>query len=355
MKILFITGQLDIGGIECWLRDLTSLMLEKRTDLDIYILVDKPHKGTLEDELIDKGIKILRVSSSKNNKLIYIKDLYFTLKKYNFDVIHSNVSFTNGITSLIGFLLKTPIRISHIHSNRDSRKFSLIKRVSSTLLKICIEYFATHKIAVSEQSKSNYLIEKNVIVMPCGINLKGEESHIDIKKETGWLKHDIILCSIGRLEKVKNHKFTINLLSELPSCYKLVLVGEGSLRTDLENLVREKSLQDRVIFLGGINSVISFLKKNIDLLLFPSLHEGFGVVAIEGQLAGVPVIASSNVPTSTKISNNIKYLNINSIQPWINTIINTKKQINTLTINPEDFSIENNYNKLIGIYYQNDR
>ncbi|WP_458047769.1 glycosyltransferase [Providencia stuartii] len=350
MKILFITGQLDIGGIECWLRDLTSLMLEKRTDLDIYILVDKPHKGTLEDELIDKGIKILRVNSSKNNKLIYMKDLYSILKRYKFDVIHSNVSYTNGIISLIGFLLKIPVRISHIHSNRNSKHFSPIKRMSSILLKICIEFFPTHKIAVSEQSKSNYLFEKNVTVMACGINLKGKESHIDIRKEKGWLENDIILCSVGRLERVKNHEFTINLLSNLPSYYKLVLAGEGSLRTELENLVLKENLQDRVIFLGGINSVISFLENNVDILLFPSFHEGFGVVAIESQLAGVPIIASTNVPTSTKISNIINYVDLDDMNSWLDNIINIKKIKGKLEINVDIFNIEYNYNKLMNIY-----
>ncbi|EPL9569814.1 glycosyltransferase [Providencia rettgeri] len=355
MKVLFVIGQLDIGGIECWLDDLTNLISLKKPDVEIYVLVDKPHKGVLEDKLSQRGITILRVSSSKISKVSYIKNLFFILKKYKFDVIHSNVSFTNGINSLLAFIAKVPTRISHIHSNRNNQKLQRLKKINFFFLKIFIELFSTHKIAVSEQSKNNYLSHKNVLIMPCGISLKSTVNHEDIKVRKGWDNNIILLCSVGRLESVKNHEFIIKLMPNLPLDYKYIIAGEGSLREELEQLVRKLNLQNRVIFIGNITSTISFLKKNANILLFPSHHEGFGVVAIEAQLAGIPVIASTNVPISTKISNAIYYIPSDDKMAWIDKIKNIATENIKLTVDASIFDIKNNYEKLIRIYTKDDR
>ncbi|WP_272681548.1 glycosyltransferase [Providencia sp. PROV129] len=355
MKVLFVIGQLDIGGIECWLDDLTDLIALKKPDVEIYVLVDKPHKGVLEDKFSQRGITILRVSSSKISKLSYIKNLFFILRKYKFDVVHSNVSFTNGINSLLAFITKVPIRISHIHSNRNNQKLTKLKKLNYFFLKIFIELFSTHKIAVSEQSKSNYLSHENVLIMPCGISLEKTVNHEDVKARNGWDSNSILLCSVGRLESVKNHEFIIKLMPNLPLCYKYVIAGEGSLREELEQLVRNLNLQDRVILIGNITSTISFLKKNADILLFPSHHEGFGVVAVEAQLASIPVIASTNVPISTKISNAIYYIPSDDKITWIEKIKHTTTENIKLTVDSNIFDIKNNYEKLIRIYAKDDR
>ncbi|MEX5852465.1 glycosyltransferase [Providencia huaxiensis] len=355
MKILFVIGQLDIGGIECWLDDLTNLIHLKKPDVEIYVLVDKPHKGVLEDKFSQRGITILRVNSSKISKVSYIKDLFFILRKYKFDVIHSNVSFTNGINLLLAFIARVPTRISHIHSNRNNQKQQKLKKLNYFFLKILIELFSTHKIAVSEQSKNNYLSHQNVLIMPCGINLGKIVNHEDIKARKDWDNNSILLCSVGRLEPVKNLEFTIKLVSELPIHYKYVIAGEGSLRKELEQLVKNLNLQDRVVFIGNITSTISFLKTNANILLFPSHHEGFGIVAIEAQLAGIPVIASTNIPISTKISNAIYYISSNDKTAWINKIKHMNTKNIKLTIEPDIFDIKNNYNRLIRIYTKNDR
>ncbi|MEY0243216.1 glycosyltransferase [Providencia rettgeri] len=355
MKVLFVIGQLDIGGIECWLDDLTDLITLKKPDTEIYVLVDKPHKGVLEEKFSKKGITILKVSSSKKSKILYIKDVFFILRRNKFNVVHSNISFTNGIISFLALITKVPIRISHIHSNRKNQKQKKIKKIIFFILKTFIELFSTHKIAVSEQSKKNYLLYKNVLIMPCGINLEKTIDYDDIKINKNWANDSILLCSVGRLEPVKNHEFTIKLVSELPTHYKYVIAGEGSLRNELEQLVKNLNLQDRVVFIGNITSTISFLKTNASILLFPSHHEGFGIVAVEAQLAGIPVIASTNVPISTKISNAIYYISSNDKTAWINKIkyMNTKNI--KLTVEPDIFDIKNNYERLIRIYTKNDR
>jgi glycosyltransferase involved in cell wall biosynthesis len=75
-----------------------------------------------------------------------------------------------------------------------------------------------------------------------------------------------------------------------------LLIGDGSLRSDIEQKVVQMGLSDRVTFAGNRSDVPRLMLKAVDVFLFPSLHEGLGLVLIEAQAAGLPCIFSDVVP-----------------------------------------------------------
>ena len=82
------------------------------------------------------------------------------------------------------------------------------------------------------------------------------------------------------------------MLKQLPKKYKLLLVGEGELKNEIEQLVeRDLSLKDRVVFLGFRKDVSEIIHSS-DVFVVPSKYEGFGLVAIEAMACGCPVVAS---------------------------------------------------------------
>ncbi len=96
----------------------------------------------------------------------------------------------------------------------------------------------------------------------------------------------------------------------------LVLIGQGPLQVEIENKVKELGLVDSVKFLGQRGDVHEWYQA-FDVFLFPSIYEGLGMVAIEAQCAGCYCLASTEVPSVAKVTNNIEFLDLNqNPQEW---------------------------------------
>ncbi|UPG64507.1 glycosyltransferase [Metabacillus endolithicus] len=136
-----------------------------------------------------------------------------------------------------------------------------------------------------------------------------------------------ILGHVGTFSKSKNQQFILNILKEIINSRTdiyVVFVGEGPLKKEIETEAKRYKLENHVRFLGVRND-IARLMQAFDVLLFPSIFEGFGIVTIEAQSLGTPCIASNNVTTKTDMGLGIiKYLALNrNVEEWIQEISNT--------------------------------
>ena len=104
---------------------------------------------------------------------------------------------------------------------------------------------------------------------------------------------------VGRLVAEKNLGMLIDAFGQLQDKSKrLVLVGNGNQRGELENRVRELSLTDQVVFVGESNTPEKYYKE-ADFFVIPSSYESFGQVVIEALSSGVPVIGFSSIAGKT--------------------------------------------------------
>jgi glycosyltransferase involved in cell wall biosynthesis len=100
------------------------------------------------------------------------------------------------------------------------------------------------------------------------------------------------IVSVGRLEKVKNQELLIQAIYALQTHdIRLILVGDGSERSNLEALIVELGLQEKVMITGFVSEPERYLAK-ADLFVLPSLSEGFGIAAVEAMLCAVPCLCS---------------------------------------------------------------
>lgn len=358
-KIVFIIGQLDIGGIESWLYDFVKKTHKQN---EYTFIVDKKHVGFYEPDLVKLGCKVIHIASSKN-KAAYTWGLLKVLSSNNFDISHSHVSFTNGLVAFLAALCRIPKRISHSHSNRTSevKNKKLLKKTAIKIQILMANLFSTHRIAVSDESaKCHYNSINSVEIIPCG---KDFSPILDFKKiytpdEFGFKDEDIILGTVGRLEVVKNHVFLIDLLANLKNKNtKLFIIGDGTQYHQLQRKITESELTDRVFILRGTTDVLRIMRDVMHLFLFPSHHEGLGLAAIEAQAAGLPVITSKNVPGAVDITDNIWHLETESTNDWIEKVevlisqlrMYSKKHVPDEIINSH-FSIDHNVNKISRIY-----
>ena len=106
---------------------------------------------------------------------------------------------------------------------------------------------------------------------------------------------------------------------------KLYLIGDGELREEIENKIKEYDLKNIVLL--GIHKNINEILNGMDLMLFPSLYEGLGIVLIEAQCNGLNVLVSNKVPKEADLGiEKFKALNVNSnVDSWVETILKLKK------------------------------
>ncbi|MFM9159608.1 MAG: glycosyltransferase, partial [Dolichospermum sp.] len=98
---------------------------------------------------------------------------------------------------------------------------------------------------------------------------------------------------------VKNHTFILDIAAavvkrEPKMC--LLLVGEGSLRSQIEQKASQLGLTNHIIFAGVRADIPRLMRGAMDIFLFPSLFEGLGNVRLEAQCAGLPAVISDVLP-----------------------------------------------------------
>ncbi|GAA6325827.1 glycosyltransferase family 4 protein [Fusobacterium ulcerans] len=113
------------------------------------------------------------------------------------------------------------------------------------------------------------------------------------RAEFGLNEENIVLLSVGELNKNKNHSVVIKALAKInnPNIYYLIC-GQGNLKGELLNLAKKLNLEKNVKLLGFRKDIYEICKIS-DIFIFPSRREGLGLAALEGMCSGLPLISSN--------------------------------------------------------------
>lgn len=153
--------------------------------------------------------------------------------------------------------------------------------------------------AVSESLKkdtyNHFDTERDIEVIPNFIHNLNENTPFDIEKRRKYAKDDErIICHVSNFRPVKRVEDVVRVFhkinQEVPS--RLLLIGDGPDRYNVELLCRELGSCDRVMAVGKIRNAADLMKLS-DLFLLPSQTESFGLAALEAMAVGVPVISSN--------------------------------------------------------------
>lgn len=335
IRILHVFRAMNRGGAETLVMNIYRHLDRSKIQFDFAVETDE--ECHYNEEIRSLGGRIIpHPSPSKCGILSYGKALVKTLNQYGPYVgVHSHVHYFSGYVLRISRKAGVPIRIAHSHTTHDGRVDSLNREIYRWIMQKLIYRNATHMLGCSQDAcKSlfglNCFNDSRVEVLPNAIDLTPYAmlpTNRRILREKLDLPIDVPLIGhVGRFNEVKNHRFLIEVFSELhqelPNTH-LVLVGDGFLRKEMEMIVERKGLKEFVHFLG-IREDIPEIMGALDIFLFTSLYEGLGIVLIEAQAAGIPCISADTVPIEADIGAGlVEFLSLNEpIKKWVNIIIN---------------------------------
>lgn len=341
-KVLHIISSLNIGGTQVLLKNL--LKTRNFSNYQHYFLVEEP-SGFFDDEVINLGGEIIRVKKIKKITFIhYIYNLIYIIKRKKIDIIHSHVSYFSGINIFISFLCNVQIRISHAHS------MSKKNNIYTSLMRFLINKFSTKKIACSKETgKSIFGNKTDFIIIKNGIFLNKRS----IQQENNI--SPLIIGHIARLVPEKNQKFLINLISKKNNS-ELHIIGDGPLKDELINYSKKIGVLDRVFFHGASRYPFEdIIKYKCNVMIYPSIREGFGISIIESQYYGFPTIISNNVPKEAiVIPSLVKVISLESGNIDIDTFLAENTKISQTIIDEyfinKEYDIQYTANKIGSIY-----
>ncbi|MDO5555312.1 MAG: glycosyltransferase family 1 protein [Clostridia bacterium] len=333
IRVLQIVNSMDRGGIQTTLMNIFRNIDRTKVVLDFLLQTDK--NCDYNKEILALGGRIYSITPRRKNLLRHKKDIEKFFNEHSeYNIVHMHVSSLTYIMPLkIAKKYKIPVRIIHSRNSKQggSKKSKivhyLIHRINKLFIKnIATDYFSCSDLAGKWLYSNKILNSNKYKIINNGIDSeKFVFSESKRKQMREQLKCDNKICivNVGRFHKQKNHIFLIKVFQEI---YKqdhnsmLYLIGEGSLRQELENEIKWLKMQDNIILLGKQKNVNDFLQA-MDIFVMPSLYEGLPGSVIEAQGSGLPCLLSDTITKNVAITKLVNYMSLNS-KPieWANTI-----------------------------------
>ena len=264
MNICYFTCSTKYGGLEKVTVDISNSI-----SLNNNVIVLVPNGCQYKDKF-SQNITLIEYKSldRRLNPFLYL-EVYFILKKYKIDLVHTHASKATQIFYYLNKFMKL-IHVATKHNARKGKIFNKIKYVT----------------AVSNDSAKT-IKNDNVKVIYNGIQV------LEIKDNTQ--KNEVFtITAIGRLDKIKGFDTLIKEFSKIKNSAILQIVGEGEEYNNLNSLIKELSLENKVSLLGFRKDIPTIINSS-DLVVMTSLSEGFSIVMIES-------IFYAKVFISTKVS-----------------------------------------------------
>ncbi|HPG29363.1 MAG TPA: glycosyltransferase family 4 protein [bacterium] len=235
--------------------------------------------------------------------IMALYELYKLLKTYNFDIIHTHNSKAGFIGRLAGRLAGNVKIVHTVHGFAFHSKEKWHKRILFLLLEKLAANWVDRLIFISQPlmdwAKNEGLIKCAFKKIYSGIDVENfkpadAKTKFEIKQKLNVKETDFVIGEVAKLWEGKGHQTIIEavkiLKPKIPGL-KVLFIGEGYLRAELENSVNKYGLQETVIFTGFIENVCDY-NSILDISLLISDFEGMGRVILESMICGSPVIAA---------------------------------------------------------------
>lgn len=293
IRVVHMVEDLKTGGMEKVIAAIALNIDKTKYDVSVWCVA---RGGAIADELVQKGVplEILGIASYFNPVNIF--KLAAKLRKARPTIIHTHGYFAGTVGRLAGLLAGTRILFHHVHSTYSgySKRNIAIERILG---------FFTYRVLCCSQAVADHVFKSESIPrLKIAVVYNGIPPHQTSGRDLEMLRvslgiktDDRVIVSVASLVENKGHACLIEALGRIATYFprlKLLIVGDGVLRKQLERQAVDLHIMTQVIFAGIRHDIPDILAIAEHLLLVSRHREGMGIALVEAMAAGKPVIGT---------------------------------------------------------------
>jgi glycosyltransferase involved in cell wall biosynthesis len=383
LKVLQIIDTLSMGGAETWLMEVLRLWAKNGIG-QMDFLLTSGNRGIFDAEAEELGANLHYLRYGRKTLPSFLKGFRRILRTGGYDAVHDHQDLPAGWHFLMGGHLLPRIRVVHVHNPsfglRHTYGVTLSRRVAARLSYSFVARHATHLTGTSRQILTEYGFDAPQFdalpkaALHCGFDParfagSASASKGSLNREFDWPQDAKIILVAGRIDESpnighsKNHKNSGFAVDVILACMKrspqlrAVFAGKASPALPvLEQRIATAGMAGRFAF-PGVRTDIARMMLGADLLLFPSRGEGLGMVAVEAQAAGLPVLASTAVPREcVVIPELVAFRDIaDGPEAWADAVLRMMELPRNVSsanarVAASPFAIENSAQSLVALY-----
>jgi glycosyltransferase involved in cell wall biosynthesis len=298
IKVLYLIGTLEIGGSERQLVQLATSLDRTRFAPVVFCLSSA---GPLERDLVAHGIQVrvlgLRNMRSFPQNLLAVVRLARLIARERPAIVHGFLFWAYVLGALCAALARVPVVIASRRSLGNFKSgrwhYLMLERLANrfTDLIIANSHAVRHDVLLQER-----LPPHKVIVIHNGVAIPSDPSpESEVSRRLGFGEDVLTVGVVANLIRYKGHDVYLRawalVIDQVPHA-RTLLIGEGPMRAEIERSVAELDLGSSVLLLGSRSDVPRLLAA-VDLVVHPSLQEGFSNAILEAMAAGKAVVATA--------------------------------------------------------------
>jgi glycosyltransferase involved in cell wall biosynthesis len=292
-KVIHIVEDLKVGGLEKVIAAIVTGVDSQKYETEIWCLAGG---GQVAEWVRFKGGIVRIFSWATYHNPLNVAGLAFQLRKHRVDIVHTHGYFGSTFGRLAAVAAGIRHVLSHVHTNYIDfkKRHFLIERSLSHISSKIICVSQTVKDFV--ESCEGISAEKTCLIYNVPIWLfENGPDRPPSRHSLGFSDQDCVIVSVGSLVENKGHRVLIDSLRMLMPVHpqlKLLVLGDGSLRLELEQLALRHQLASAVVFAGVVKNPRPFLALS-DIFVLPTIYrEGLPLAILEAMDQRLPVVAS---------------------------------------------------------------
>lgn len=366
MKIGYFTDNFPpkIGGVATYSFELPYFFKKIHPEMEIEVFV-------FASEAKRENVGDLKINIFKNKSIFNLAfDIFKIIKNGNFDVVHTTTFFPIGFfvaffAKIFGLKSYLTVYGTEVVTTGGSLTTKIVQSLTLKLVyKILAFSQSTKKLMLKRHKLSNGKVE---VIYPGISPLELSESY-DVREKFKIQSDDFVVLFVGRLVERKGALDLIKVVEQLKdNKVRLILVGGGD-KQELESYVKKNNISNQIIFAGAVKreEILNYYK-SAQVFSMPSFFdvtkddiEGLGIVYLEAQINGLPVIGTSSGGIPEAISDNksgfiVKPRDISALTDKIKLLKNDhnlyqKMSQEAVGFTKDNFSWQKNINSHLSIY-----
>jgi glycosyltransferase involved in cell wall biosynthesis len=294
------------GGLETYL--VNVLRVIDRRKFNITIVATGARNDWYKEDLESLGVEYFYCPNSYT-QLPYMLRMRKVMQERKIDVVCDFRNDFSASTLCAAKSLGIKSRVAMYRSTRQSFEPTLLKN-----LYLAVMHFFTSRLATKIMGNTTKVIDafyndwkgdKRFAVVHNAVDVEvfcPQPINLSVRRDMGIAQNAVVIGHTGSFRIAKNHSGILKafaLLSEQLPDIRLLLLGDGALRGQIEQSIRELKIEEKVILAGNCRNIARILN-TMNLFYYPSIYEGMPMALVEAMACGLPFVAS-NIPEIVEV------------------------------------------------------